>query len=208
MIDQAGIALGEYKVPVKIAGAGEAQRCFYPFKIEPYGRGCSHNCLYCYSRACNDFRGQWNPTHPYVTKLNTIRKVFKSALYYGRTGGNVNRLIRARVPVRIGSFTDCYGAVERKWRNTRKLVQMLNSLNYPYMLMTKSARILDDADILKPDLCYSQFSVTTPNDARARIMEPGASPTSERLSALRQLAEAGFHTAARINPFFPTRGGR
>jgi len=72
------------------------------------------------------------------------------------------------------------------------------------MVMTKSARVLDDADLLRSDLCYMQFSVTTPDDARARIMEPGASSTSERLLALRQFSEAGFHTAARINPFFPT----
>ena len=195
MIGQQGVALGEYKVPVKIAGAGEAQRCFYPFKIEPYGRGCSHNCLYCYSRSCNDFRGQWDPKRPYVTKLETIRKAFKSALYYGKTSGHMNKMIRAHVPVRIGSFTDCYGAAETKWRNTRKLVQMLNSLRYPYMVMTKSATVLEDADLLDPELCYAQFSVTTPDDAEARVMEPGASTTSERLDAIRQLAGAGFTTA-------------
>jgi len=204
VIDRCGIAIGEYKSPVKIAGAGEAQRCFYPFKIEPYGRGCSHNCLYCYARSCNEFRGQWNPAYPHVTKLETIRKVFKSALYYGRTNGHINKLIRSRVPVRIGSFTDCYGAAEAKWRNTRKLVQMLNSLRYPYLVMTKSATILEDAALLDPELCYVQFSVSTNNDVKARVMEPGASSTSLRLDTIRQLREAGFWCAARINPMFPT----
>lgn len=204
MIDRQGVALGEYKAPVKIAGAGEAQRCFYPFKIEPYGRGCSHNCLYCYARSCNDFRGQWDPKRPYVTRLSTIRDVFKSALYHGRTTGKLNKLIRSQVPVRIGSFTDCYGAVEDKWRNTRKLIQMLNAMHYPYMVMTKSDRVLEDADLLNPNLCYVQFSVSTPDDEKAKIMEPGAPPTSKRLDALRQLHEAGFWTAARINPMFPT----
>lgn len=197
--------MNRYKGAIKVAGAGEAERCFYPFKVEPYGWGCSHNCLYCYARSCNDFRGQWDPDDPRIVDLyDSVATTFWSALTGEKATGQINRLIRARIPVRLGSFTDCYGAIEARYRNTRRIIQLLNACHYPYLIMTKSDRILEDADLLNPDLCYVQFSLSTPHDALALVMEPGAPPTSARLAALRQLGEAGFYTAARINPFFPT----
>ena len=194
------MSMKPFRSPLKMPGGGEIQRCFYPLRLDTYGRGCSHDCLYCYSKSVLSFRGLWGIGAPAV--FADIEKRFDSALLLNRPG-KYNDLLRRRIPVRLGGMTDCFGAAEREHGITRKVLGLLRQYRYPYLILTKSASIADYLDVLDPTLAYVQFSITTPYDDIARIYEPGASVTSERLAACRSLADAGVYTAARINPLFP-----
>ena len=184
----------QFKSPVKLPAGGETERCFYPLKLDTYGCGCSHDCLYCYARSSLQFRGLWHADDAAVASVAAIKRIFASF---------DNRLIRARVPVRLGGMTDCSGNNEATLGTTRRVIEHLNTLHYPYLILTKSALVAEYMDVLDPALCIVQFTITTPHDEQAARFERGASPTSARLDAALRLARAGYHTAARINPLFP-----
>lgn len=192
----------KFNSPVKLPGGGETQRCFYPFKVDTYGKGCSNDCLYCYAKSVLSFRKLWDSDNPAKADISDIRKIFSDVLDKGKHTKFYD-ILSARIPARLGGMTDCFGDVEIKNRRTREIIKMLNEYNYPYLILTKNKLILEYSDILRKDLGYIQFTITTPYDEKAKIFEPHASLTSERLSALRTFSDAGFWTAARINPLFP-----
>lgn len=176
------------------------EKCYYPFRLYTYGRGCVHDCRYCYSRNILSARGQWGRPAPVDP-----RKV-REALARGMEGkGPYAGLLRSRIPVRLGGMTDCFGGPEREHRVTLATLRALRRWHYPVVIMTKSPLVAEDEylEAMDPRLTYVQVTVTTPDDEQAKKMEPGAAPTSARLEALRKVTEAGFTTAARIHPLVP-----
>jgi len=192
----------KFNSPVKLPGGGETKRCYYPFKVDTYGRGCSNDCLYCYARSVLSFRNLWDSDKPAKADISDIKKIF-SDVFDKNKKTKFTEILQAKIPARLGGMTDCFGDVEKIAGRTKELIKMLNEYNYPYLILTKNKLITDYIDILRKDLGYIQFTITTPYDEKAKIFEPHASLTSERLSALKTLSEAGFWTAARINPLFP-----
>lgn len=184
-------------------GGGEISRCFYPFKFDPYGRGCSHNCLYCYSRSVNAFRGNWNEHSPAKAATREIWRQFESA-WNGRDSQN-SRLLRSGLPLRFGGMSDPFSDPEPEARLTLMALTMLRAHDHPHLILTKGALVGQEPYIgtLSPKLSYVQVSVSTPYDDVSSVVEPGAPVTSERLRALKDVADAGIYTAARINPLFP-----
>jgi DNA repair photolyase len=114
-------------------------------------------------------------------------------------------LIWSRMPLRLGSMTDCFSEFERQHRLTYRLLSTLSRYCYPYLILTKSALVAEDdyLEVLNSDIAYVQVTITTPYDDQAAVYEPGASSTTERLEAVKRLADAGFYVAVRINPMFP-----
>lgn len=108
-----------------------------------------------------------------------------------------------RIPMRLGSMTDCFANNEAQVKITRDVVRYLNSINYPYIILTKNKLVADYSGEMNPELCAIQMSITTPYDSVSEVMEPGASKTSERLAAGLKLSREGFYVQARINPLFP-----
>lgn len=186
----------EFKSPIKLPQGGETQRCFYPFKLDTYGCGCSHNCLYCYAKATLNFRNLWDSDNARVADFDKIKKEFEKGK---------NDLINQKMPVRLGGMTDCFANDEQNLKITEKVINYLNSIDYPYLILTKNKLVADYADILNKDNCIVQFTITTEFDDLAAIFEEGASSTTERCEAGKKLADLGFYTTARINPLFPMR---
>jgi len=186
---------------LKLPSGGEVHRCFYPFKLDAYGCGCSNDCLYCYAKSCLEFRSLWNPESPSVADVDKLEKIFSDALSNNK--GKFKELIRERLPVRLGGMTDCFGDIEEFERSTYAIIKMLNHFNYPYLILTKNKLVAEYARFMKKHLAYIQFSITTPYDSVSKKFEGNASSTSERLEALKKVSEAGFYTAVRINPLFP-----
>lgn len=184
----------EFKSPVKLPGGGETKRCYYPFKVDTYGCGCSHNCTYCYARASLDFRELWDKDRPKVADVGEIKRYFESGK---------DALIKKHLPVRLGGMTDCFANDEDRLRVTEKVIEYLNSIDYPYLIITKNKLVQDYVDILNKDNCIVQLTITTEFDDLSGIYEEGASLTTERLAAGKKLAENGIYTAARINPLWP-----
>lgn len=194
----------EFKSFIGIPGGSEVQKCFYPLKLDTYGRGCSSNCVYCYSKATMSWRKMWDDINPATADFANIEKLFEDA-FFGKKKGQIADLIRARYPIRLGGMTDCFAEAEKKNGVSLRLLKMLKDYSYPYLILTKNDIITQDEymSALSPELAYIQFSVTTPFDDLSKIYEPGASTTTERLNAAKILSENGYRVAARICPLFP-----
>lgn len=104
--------------------------------------------------------------------------------------------------VRLGGMTDCYQPIEREIRNTRKTIKLLNKYRISYLIVTKSALILDDIDILDKDLAHIQITITTTDDELSLTYE-NASVPSERIKAVEMLQREGFDVSVRLSPFIP-----
>lgn len=167
--------------------------------INPY-RGCEHGCIYCFAR----------PTHSYMglsAGLDFEAKLFAKP--------DAPRLLERELskpgykvkPIAIGTNTDPYQPIEREWRIMRQILEILDKANHPVVIVTKSALILRDIDILKSmaerGLVKVGISVTTLDRKLARTMEPRASTPGKRLEAIKALSEAGIPVAVMMAPVIP-----
>ncbi|MEZ2129381.1 MULTISPECIES: PA0069 family radical SAM protein [unclassified Sinorhizobium] len=167
--------------------------------INPY-RGCEHGCIYCFAR----------PTHAYMglsAGLDFESKLFAkpdSAKLLERELAKPG--YKPRV-IAIGTNTDPYQPIEKEWRIMRQILEVLNKANHPVSIVTKSAMIIRDLDILAElagkNLVRVGISVTTLDRKLARTMEPRASTPTRRIEAIRVLAEAGIPTAIMVAPVIP-----
>ncbi|HEX2655363.1 MAG TPA: PA0069 family radical SAM protein [Xanthobacteraceae bacterium] len=167
--------------------------------INPY-RGCEHGCIYCFAR----------PTHAYLGLSPGLD--FESKLFMKPDAPEqLERELAApsyepRL-IAIGTNTDPYQPIERRHEIMRRILQVLDRVGHPVGIVTKSALVLRDIDILarmaKRNLVRVALSVTTLDPALSRVMEPRATTPSRRLDALRQLSQAGVPTTVMIAPVIP-----
>lgn len=167
--------------------------------INPY-RGCEHGCVYCYARPSHAWLGL-SPGLDFETKLIFKPEVAALLEKELRKPGYVPK------PIALGSNTDPYQPVERTLKLTRAVLEVLDRFNHPVTIVTKSAGVLRDLDILsgmaKRRLVRVCLSITTLDARLARIMEPRAAAPSRRLAALRELSAAGVPGAVLAAPMIP-----
>jgi DNA repair photolyase len=110
-------------------------------------------------------------------------------------------------PIAIGTNTDPYQPIEKEWRIMRQILEVLKEANHPVMIVTKSAMVTRDIDLLAPmaekGLARVGISVTTLDRKLARSMEPRASTPTKRLEALRAISEAGIPAGVLVAPIIP-----
>ncbi|QSY95174.1 PA0069 family radical SAM protein [Rhizobium bangladeshense] len=167
--------------------------------INPY-RGCEHGCIYCFAR----------PTHAYMglsAGLDFETKLFAkpdAAKLLERELAKPGYKVRV---IAIGTNTDPYQPIEKEWRIMRGILEVLNKANHPVSIVTKSAMILRDLDILQEmaskNLARVGISVTTLDRKLARAMEPRAATPPRRLETIHALSEAGIQTAVMAAPLIP-----
>jgi DNA repair photolyase len=167
--------------------------------INPY-RGCEHGCVYCFAR----------PTHAYLGLSPGLD--FESRLFMKP---NAPELLERELSapgyspktIAIGTNTDPYQPIERRYQIMRRILEVLDRAGHPVGIVTKSALVLRDLDILtrmaKRDLVKVAISVTTLDGKLARVMEPRASTPPRRLGALRELVKAGVPASALVAPIIP-----
>ena len=180
------------------------QQCLYSFEIDTYGRGCLHNCVYCYAKAELTVHGMWNNPVPAPIDINSVREAFYLAFETDRTNKWVD-LLRRRIPLRIGSMSDSFMGLDKKYGVTKELLRILKFYKYPSVIFTRSDLVADDEylDLLDRKNTAVQFSISSINPELSEAIEPGAPAPARRLKALAKLAEAGIWTTVRINPLFP-----
>ncbi len=167
--------------------------------INPY-RGCEHGCIYCFAR----------PTHSYMglsAGLDFEAKLFAKPDAPRLLVRELSKPGYKVKPIAIGTNTDPYQPIEREWRIMRQILEILDKANHPVVIVTKSALILRDIDILKSmaerGLAKVGISVTTLDRKLARSMEPRASTPAKRLEAIKALSEAGIPVAVMMAPVIP-----
>ncbi len=167
--------------------------------VNPY-RGCEHGCVYCYARPSHAYLG-YSPGLEFETQI--VFKPDVAALLERelRRPGYVAR------PMVLGSNTDPYQPVDRTLRLTRSVLEVLERFGHPVSIVTKSAGVLRDLDILRRmaerGLVRVWLSVTTLDPALARRMEPRAATPARRLQAIAELAAAGVPAGVLAAPMIP-----
>jgi len=167
--------------------------------INPY-RGCEHGCVYCFARPTHAFLGL-SPGLDFETKLFMKPNAPELLERELSAPGYVPKVIA------IGTNTDPYQPIERRHQIMRRILEVLERAGHPVGIVTKSALVLRDLDILtrmaKRDLVKVALSVTTLDAKLARTMEPRAATPQRRLEALRQLVKAGVPASTLVAPVIP-----
>ncbi len=167
--------------------------------INPY-RGCEHGCVYCYAR----------PSHCYLGHSAGLD--FETKLYAKPDAASLLEKQLAKpgyVPktIALGTNTDPYQPIERERRITRGILEVLEAAHHPVAIVTKSALVVRDRDILarmaENGLAKVALSVTTLDRRIARAMEPRAATPEKRIEAVRRLSAVGIPTAVMVAPIIP-----
>ncbi|HEY9273831.1 PA0069 family radical SAM protein [Achromobacter sp.] len=167
--------------------------------INPY-RGCEHGCVYCYARPTHSYLGL-SPGLDFETRL--VAKA--NAVQALRT--ELARPGYKPSPINIGSATDAYQPIEREWRLTRGLLELMLETRHPLTIVTKNALVARDLDLLaalaEQKLVVVYMSITTLDAGMARTLEPRAAAPWRRLEAVRSLTDAGVPVGVLVAPIIP-----
>jgi DNA repair photolyase len=168
--------------------------------VNPY-RGCEHGCIYCFAR----------PSHAYLGLSPGLD--FESRIFVKEEAPALLRTELAKPsyrcqPITLGANTDPYQPIERKLNLTRRLLDVLKEYNHPVCIVTKSALVQRDIDLLaamaRDRLASVAVSVTTLDRGLARRMEPRAATPERRLETIGALAAAGIPVAVLASPMIPS----
>jgi DNA repair photolyase len=167
--------------------------------INPY-RGCEHGCFYCFAR----------PTHSYLELspgLDFETKLFAKTNAAERLRAELAKPGYVCSPIALGANTDPYQPIERRYRITRQILELLAECRHPFSIVTKNAMVERDLDLLAPlaaaHLVKVFLSVTTLDNRLAAKMEPRASAPHRRVQAIKRLSEAGVPTGVMFAPVIP-----
>jgi len=172
--------------------------------LNPY-RGCEHGCIYCFAR----------PSHSYLNLSPGLE--FETKL---RAKSNLAEVLRHELsrrnyvvsPINIGSNTDPYQPIERRWKLTRAALEVLAECHHPCTIVTKNAMVERDLDILAPmareNLVQVLVSVNSLDNHLAAKLEPRASAPHRRIKMIRTLAEAGVPVGVLVAPIIPALNDR
>ena len=167
--------------------------------INPY-RGCEHGCIYCYARPSHSYL-ELSPGLDFETKL------------FAKT--NAAELLRDELakpgyavsPIALGANTDCYQPAERRYGITRQIIEVLAECDHPLTIVTKSALVERDLDLLAPmakkNLVKVYVSIGTLDRVLARRLEPRAASPQRRLDVLKALSQAGVPCGVMVAALIP-----
>lgn len=180
------------------------QQCLYSFELDTYGRGCVHDCVYCYAKEQLTSHGSWNRPFPMPIDITNVWNTFYTVFETDKRSKWRN-VLEQRIPIRIGSMSDSFMFMDKKYKVSQELLRILDFYNYPYIIFTRSDLIAHDEylSLLNEDLCSIQMSIASTNDKMNKLIEPGTPSSKRRLKALEKLQKNGFWTTVRLNPFFP-----
>ena len=172
--------------------------------INPY-YGCEHGCIYCYARPSYAYWGH-SPGIDFETKLyakaNAAELLVKELSKPGYKCESIA----------IGMNTDCYQPIEREWKITRAILEVCAEFNQPIGLVTKSALVERDIDILGPmaakGLAKVYISCASLDGELVRKLEPRAAAPYKRIDTLRKLSEAGIPVGIMVAPLIPMLNDR
>lgn len=188
-----------FEKPRSILTRNESPDISFDRSINPY-RGCEHGCVYCFARPSHAYVGL-SPGLDFETEIfvkegaaQLLERELSAPNYTPRT-------------IAIGANTDPYQPLERRYRIMRQILEVLARARHPVAIVTKSALVLRDLDILAPmaadGLVKVAISVTTLDPRLARILEPRAATPTRRLETIEQLTAAGVPTAVMTAPIIP-----
>lgn len=169
------------------------------YSMNPY-QGCEHGCVYCYARN----------THPYWGYSAGLD--FESKILIKREAPEIlaRKLSSPKwipAPIMLSGNTDCYQPAEAKFKLTRQILEVVDRYNHPVGIITKSALILRDIDILsrlaEKKLVTVAISINTLTESTRRLLEPRTASINKRLQVINELSKAGIYVHAMVAPVIP-----
>ncbi len=171
----------------------------FELSVNPY-RGCEHGCIYCYAR----------PSHAYLELspgLDFETKLFAKTNAVELLKVELSKPGYKAKPIAFGTNTDCYQPIERSYKIMRGILEVLAACDHPLTIVSKSALIERDLDLLAPmaakNLVKAFISITTLDHRLARTLEPRAASPQRRVDTLRALAGAGIPCGVMVAPLIP-----
>ncbi len=161
------------------------------YAVNPY-TGCEHNCVYCYAVFMKKYTNHAEPWGDFVDVKINAPTVLKKQLKTVRKGR-----------VLFSSVTDAYQPLEKKYEITRNCLKQLEGTAFFVSILTKSALVSRDIDILQHTSCEVGFTFTTLDDEVKERFEPRSSSVQERLRALKEVDEAGIPVYVFFGPLIP-----
>ena len=172
-------------------------KCGFPgggWAINPYV-GCSHGCVYCYARFIKRFTGHTEEWGAFVDARVNIAEVLEKQMSSSKYKGE---------QIYIGTVTDPYQPIERKYKLTRSVLKILLNYKNPVSILTKSDMVLNDLDLLKQfkeiDI---NFTITTLDEKWKKFVEPNSPTIKQRLRAMEKLTNEGITVFAMMGPYWP-----
>jgi DNA repair photolyase len=171
----------------------------FRYSVNPY-RGCEHGCIYCFARPSHAFLGL-SPGLDFETRI------------FAKT--NAAQLLRAELskasyqcePISLGIITDAYQPCEKQFQLTRQLLEVMSEFNQPVGVITKSALIERDIEILAPmaarGLVHVTVSLTTQDHHISRYLEPRTAAPNRRFETIQRLSQAGIPVGINVAPVIP-----
>ena len=169
------------------------------YSMNPY-QGCEHGCIYCYARNTHPYWG-YSAGLDFETKI-LIKKEAPIVL--------AKKLASPKwkpAPIMLSGNTDCYQPAEAKFKLTRQILEVVERFNHPVSLITKSALILRDIDILsrlaEKKLVSVAISINTLTESTRRLLEPRTAAINRRLQVIHELSRAGIYVHVMVAPVIP-----
>lgn len=174
-------------------------RLNFAWTINVY-RGCSHACAYCFARPTHEYLGLnigGDFDSKIVVKINAVERL-RAELADPKWAGE---------RIAMGTNTDPYQRAEGKYKLTRGVLEVLAEHRNPFSILTKSALVTRDLDVITEAARHTDvsvnFSIGTLDERVWRATEPGTPHPRRRIDAMRQLAESGVRTGALMAPILP-----
>jgi len=200
--DEIPASLNETVLPDRARGiitTNDSPDVGFDQSINPY-RGCSHGCVYCFARPTHSFLGL-SPGLDFETKL------FYKADAVKLLEEELSKPKYICKPIALGINTDGYQPLEKRLEVTRGILAVLTRCRHPVTIVTKSALVVRDIDLLadlaKDRLTSVVLSITSLTDDIKRTLEPRTASPQARLRVIRQLAEAGIPVGVLVAPVIP-----
>jgi DNA repair photolyase len=185
--------------PRRVISRNDSPDVPFELSINPY-RGCEHGCVYCFARPSHAYMGL-SPGLDFETEL------FAKTGAAERLREELARPGHVPSPIALGINTDAYQPVERRLGITRELLEVLAETRHPVTIVTKSALVERDLDLLatmaQAGLAQVAVSITTLDRDLARRLEPRAAAPQRRLETMSRLSEAGVPVSLLMAPLIP-----
>jgi len=198
-------ALADFKTNVReeraksIITKNESPDLNFDRSINPY-RGCEHGCSYCFARQTHAYLG-------HSAGIDFEQQLYAKTNAADRLREELSRKKYTAKPIAIGTNTDPYQPIERDRKIMREILTVLLEFKHPVTIVTKSALVVRDLDLLtqlaEHDLVHVAMSITTLDRKLCRELEPRASTPSKRLEAVELLSQSGIPTMVMAAPIIP-----
>lgn len=167
--------------------------CYYTLVLDSYSKFCDIGCIYCYAQ---DF----TEDQSFGIDIEFLEKTFEE-VFEKKISNPWTNILTKRIPIRLGFETDPFQVMEKKFKMTKRVLELFKKYDYPHIIFTKSELILEDEylDLLSPSRSYVQVSISSNNENLAKAVEPRAPSPTSRLNIVKKLSQRNIPVAVRVN---------